>query len=67
MNIVNKHITLALALSLLGGCASGASREVLLERNIADVAIQDAPRCKRVQLYHSPDGSLWIGDPAKAR
>lgn len=55
---MNKQIILGLL--LLGGCVD-TSREVVLERNIADVIIQDTQRCNKVKLHYDSDGNLWLG------
>lgn len=67
--MIRSAIAVAIVVSACGGCAAvqTASSETILERNFAEISVREPKVCQRIKLYRTADGSLWIGDPAKAR
>lgn len=59
----------AIMIFALPGCAGedGAKSGVILGKNFADISVREPKKCNRITLYKKADGSLWIGNPAKAR
>lgn len=59
----------AIMIFALLGCAGkdGAKSGVVLGKNFAEISVREPKVCPRIKLYRTADGSLWIGDPAKAR